>query len=196
MLNIGSGSGLIALMLAQRGGDGTIDAVELDEAAAGQARENAAASPWPQRIRVHAQDIHYYAQRHAAEYDLIVSNPPYFEPAVACRDQARHNARYTENPDARGAVGLRAQLLAEQGTFCGAAARYRHRIRTPGAAKRLAHGGENERQRSGRYAAAPGAAGADAAGNAAAGAGAGDQAADGSYTDDFRHLIADFYLFY
>lgn len=51
------------------------------------ARENAAESPWPQRIRVHAQDIHHYAQQHAAEYDLIVSNPPYFEPAVACRDE-------------------------------------------------------------------------------------------------------------
>ncbi|MCC3262206.1 hypothetical protein LLE87_28975, partial [Paenibacillus polymyxa] len=37
---------------------------------------------------MHAQDINQYAQQHAAEYDLIVSNPPYFEPAVACRDQA------------------------------------------------------------------------------------------------------------
>ena len=86
VLDIGSGSGLIALMLAQRSGDEvTIDAVELDEAAAGRARKRGGIAV-PQRIRVHAQDIHHYAQQHAAEYDLIVSNPPYFEPAVACRD--------------------------------------------------------------------------------------------------------------
>uniref|UniRef100_UPI001BD43610 tRNA1(Val) (adenine(37)-N6)-methyltransferase n=1 Tax=Serratia marcescens TaxID=615 RepID=UPI001BD43610 len=184
--------------LAQRSGDEvTIDAVELDEAAAGQARENAAASPWPQRIRVHAQDIHHYAQRHAAEYDLIVSNPPYFEPAVACRDQARHNARYTETLTHEALLACAAQLLTEQGTFCVV----------------LPHdiGAEFERlaQQSGWHTAAK--------------VNVSDRAdtplhrvllalarretplreqalaikqADGSYTDDFRHLIADFYLFY
>lgn len=198
MLDIGSGSGLIALMLAQRSGDEvTIDAVELDEAAAGRARENAAESPWPQRIRVHAQDIHHYAQQHAAEYDLIVSNPPYFEPAVACRDQARHNARYTETLTHDALLACAAQLLAEQGTFCVV----------------LPHdiGAEFERlaQQNGWQTAAK--------------VNVSDRAdtplhrvllaltrretplreqalaikqADGSYTDDFRRLIADFYLFY
>ncbi|CAI1079448.1 tRNA1(Val) (adenine(37)-N6)-methyltransferase [Serratia entomophila] len=119
VLDIGSGSGLIALMLAQRSADEvTIDAVELDEAAAAQARENVAGSPWLHRIRVHAQDIHHYAERHAAQYDLIVSNPPYFEPAVACRDQARHNARYTETLTHDALLACAAQLISEQGCFC------------------------------------------------------------------------------
>ncbi|AZU49731.1 tRNA (adenine-N6)-methyltransferase [Aeromonas hydrophila] len=74
ILDIGSGSGLIALMLAQRSPAGCrIDAVELDSNAARQARENAAASPWHERVSVIESAIQTYQ---AAPYDLIVSNPP------------------------------------------------------------------------------------------------------------------------
>ena len=58
ILDIGTGSGLLALMLAQRTDENvTIDAVELDEEAAGQARENVSESPWAGRIEVHTGDI-------------------------------------------------------------------------------------------------------------------------------------------
>lgn len=74
VLDIGTGSGLIALMLAQRSrSDCVIDAVELDNNAVNQARDNVTASPWAARIRVIESAIQEYQ---AAPYDLIVSNPP------------------------------------------------------------------------------------------------------------------------
>ncbi|WP_339036789.1 methyltransferase [Serratia symbiotica] len=85
VLDIGSGSGLIALMLAQRSAaEVMIDAVELDEVAAEQARDdNVQKSPWPQRIKVYAQDIYYYAEHHAAQYDLTRQQSALF--GTGCR---------------------------------------------------------------------------------------------------------------
>ncbi|MGL6017551.1 MAG: tRNA(1)(Val) (adenine(37)-N(6))-methyltransferase TrmN [Gibbsiella quercinecans] len=117
-LDIGCGSGLIALMLAQRSAQLHIDAVELDAAAAAQAGDNVQACPWPQRIQVHQQDIHDYVRQHTGVYDLIVSNPPYFEPAVACRDDARAQARYTGTLTHEALLACASQLLGEQGVFC------------------------------------------------------------------------------
>lgn len=94
-LDIGSGSGLIALMLAQRNENLLIDAVELDSDAALQAQENFQGSQWQERLRVVNQDIVAFSQQIDFQYDLIVSNPPYFEPAVACRSEQRDQARYT-----------------------------------------------------------------------------------------------------
>lgn len=119
ILDIGCGSGLIALMLAQRAAsEATIDAVELDSEAAAQARENVLESPWPQKINVHNQDIHHFAQQHSHCYDLIVSNPPYFAPSVACRDLARTNARYTETLTHEALLDCAERLIAENGHFC------------------------------------------------------------------------------
>lgn len=119
VLDIGSGSGLIALMLAQRTDDAVmIDAVELDIPAAEQAAENFQSSPWAARLQVFAQDIHVVAQSHPAHYDLIVSNPPYFESAVACRDEARNTARYTETLTHAALLNCADKLLQPNGKFC------------------------------------------------------------------------------
>lgn len=119
VLDIGSGSGLIALMLAQRTGESVrIDAVELDIPAAEQAAENFQASPWAVRLQVFAQDINLVAQSHPAHYDLIVSNPPYFEAAVACRDEARNTARYTESLTHAALLDCADKLLQPSGKFC------------------------------------------------------------------------------
>ncbi len=119
ILDIGTGSGLIALMLAQRASPACrIDAVELDAEAAAQARENAGASPWADRISVLASDVHQVARDAAARYALIVSNPPYFEPAVACRDAARTQARYTGTLSHDALLACAAALLDEGGRFC------------------------------------------------------------------------------
>jgi tRNA1Val (adenine37-N6)-methyltransferase len=85
-------------MLAQRTEEHvTIDAVELDPQASRQASENAADSPWADRIRVECADVLTWASEQTARYDLIVSNPPYFTPGVECgtpeREQARSPAR-------------------------------------------------------------------------------------------------------
>ncbi|EOV8087185.1 MULTISPECIES: tRNA(1)(Val) (adenine(37)-N(6))-methyltransferase TrmN [Providencia] len=117
-LDIGSGSGLIALMLAQRNVILRVDAVELDSSAASQAQENFIESPWVDRLQVINQDIVSYSQSSAAQYDLIVSNPPYFEPAVACRDEKRDQARYTSTLTHDVLLESAKACLAAHGLFC------------------------------------------------------------------------------
>lgn len=94
-LDIGTGTGLLALMLAQRS-QAQIEAVEIEPQAARQASENVAASPWADRVRVYPQSLQAFAQTNQLTYDLILSNPPFFEASlqspVAARTVARHTA--------------------------------------------------------------------------------------------------------
>ncbi|AIR00322.1 tRNA(1)(Val) (adenine(37)-N(6))-methyltransferase TrmN [Pluralibacter gergoviae] len=119
ILDIGTGSGLLALMLAQRTPDAvTLDAVELDPDAAAQARENVSESPWAARIQVHAADILTWLPTQNGRYDLIVCNPPYFEQGVACATPAREQARYTTTLDHAALLGCAANAVSEEGFFC------------------------------------------------------------------------------
>ncbi|HVI43833.1 MAG TPA: methyltransferase [Chitinophaga sp.] len=91
ILDIGAGTGLLSLMLAQQM-DAHITAVELDPSAAGQARENFAASPWAHRLVLTEADVRQLpADR---KYDFIISNPPFYEASLksghAQKDQAMH----------------------------------------------------------------------------------------------------------
>ncbi|MCP4123073.1 MAG: methyltransferase [Bacteroidetes bacterium] len=78
ILDIGSGSGLIALMLAQRNPEASITAVEIDKNAASQAAENVKNSPWQSRIDVIHAAVQDMLPDHKKEFDLIVCNPPFF----------------------------------------------------------------------------------------------------------------------
>lgn len=97
VLDLGTGSGLIAIMLAQRSvrNQAKIVAVELDEHAFHQATENAHQSPWAERIQVLQADAcsPIFANQFHEKFDLIVSNPPYFEHSLASRNQQRDLAR-------------------------------------------------------------------------------------------------------
>lgn len=75
ILDVGTGTGLLALIAAQRIPEAWIDAVEVDAQAAGQARENVASSPWPGRIGIHKADIRQWAS--GERYDLVLCNPPF-----------------------------------------------------------------------------------------------------------------------
>ena len=77
VLDIGTGSGLIALMLAQRNPDAFVTAVDIDEAAVEQARENVARTPWSDRMEVERLDIRKAPEEWNGCFDAIVSNPPY-----------------------------------------------------------------------------------------------------------------------
>lgn len=113
VLDIGTGCGLIALMLAQRSRpECLIDAVELDINAAQQARENAAASPWGERVTIIESAIQDYR---AAPYDLIVSNPPYFVAGQSFSDPARALARHTGALDSHGLLAACDRLLSPNG---------------------------------------------------------------------------------
>ncbi|WP_058913191.1 tRNA(1)(Val) (adenine(37)-N(6))-methyltransferase TrmN [Entomohabitans teleogrylli] len=119
ILDIGTGSGLLALMLAQRTeGSAQIDAVELDADAAQQAGENVQASPWRERIQVHCADIQTWAGQQTRRYELIISNPPYFEKGVPCASAERELARYTATLDHDTLLACASQLITEEGFLC------------------------------------------------------------------------------
>lgn len=96
ILDIGTGTGLIALMLAQRNEAARIDAIDIDPDACRQAEANVAASPFAGRIRVIPASLAGYRPVEPAVYDLIVSNPPYFTDALKCPDPQRRLARHTD----------------------------------------------------------------------------------------------------
>ncbi|OOF79184.1 tRNA1(Val) (adenine(37)-N6)-methyltransferase [Rodentibacter caecimuris] len=97
VLDMGSGTGLLALMLAQRTKeDSQIYAVELDPAAAQQAQENITLSPWKARISLVQGDVQHFLSDTKEAFDLIVANPPYFEQGVECKNEERELARYTK----------------------------------------------------------------------------------------------------
>jgi len=98
ILEIGTGSGVIALMLAQRtGAEIKIDAVEIEEQDALQAKENIDRSPWPSKIIVHHLPFQLF--KTTTQYDLIVTNPPFFInsqlPPSPKRSQAKHTQSLT-----------------------------------------------------------------------------------------------------
>lgn len=93
VLDIGTGTGLLSLMLAQRSADIQIDAVELDRQAYTQACGNVLASPWADRIKMWQQDIRTFQPQHA--YDLIICNPPFFNNSLLGDDTQRNSVRHT-----------------------------------------------------------------------------------------------------
>ncbi|MTI13445.1 tRNA1(Val) (adenine(37)-N6)-methyltransferase [Sansalvadorimonas verongulae] len=116
ILDIGTGTGLLALMAAQRS-QATIDAVELDPSAAEQATKNVSESPWKDRISVITQSIQNFTTTALKRYDGILCNPPFFTghmaSACALRHQARHNDALAFEELARCAK----TLLTEEGEF-------------------------------------------------------------------------------
>lgn len=115
ILDIGTGTGLIALMAAQRTSDAQITAIDIDEKAVGQAQENIQASPWKDRVEAKLQDICTYMEE--GLFDSIVSNPPYFVDSLKCPDSQRTTARHTDTLDARRLLEKVKRLLTPDGRF-------------------------------------------------------------------------------
>jgi len=97
ILDIGTGTGLIALMLAQRFQEARIIALEIDEAAAGQARDNVDVSDWAGRIGVVQADFRNWWPPDNRRFDLIVCNPPFFTRSLKNPDVQRATARHDED---------------------------------------------------------------------------------------------------
>lgn len=115
ILDIGTGTGLVALMLAQRS-QAAITALEIDKDASIQAIENIERSPWQSRIEVVRADFKSY--RPALTFDLIVSNPPYFIDSMKCPDGQRSTARHTNELSYEDLIEGVSALLSHNGTFC------------------------------------------------------------------------------
>lgn len=115
VLDIGTGSGLMALMAAQRNPIAKIVGLEIDEAAAQQALENARESAWGDRIEIVCTDVCIWHS--SSRFDAIVSNPPFFVEKVKSPDKARYKARHTDSLSFENLVGCVCSLLTDDGEF-------------------------------------------------------------------------------
>ena len=113
VLDIGTGSGLIALMIAQRC-RAKVTGVEIDAEAAKQACENVALSPWKGRVSIRQADITAFE---GGKYDTILSNPPYFREQVYCSDSQRNAARHTGALSFEDLLDAVIRLLTDDGCF-------------------------------------------------------------------------------
>lgn len=113
VLDVGTGSGLIALMLAQRFEGAEIIAIDIDPGAVEQARYNFGQSPWSNRLA--CQQTALQDLEGQAKYDLIVSNPPYFQDSLKNPDSQRAMARHTDTLSYQELMAHSARLLKEGG---------------------------------------------------------------------------------
>lgn len=120
ILDVGSGTGLIALMLAQRSDAMTIDAVELDENAYEQTVENFEMSDWGDRLYCYHTTFQEFADEIFEEeefYDLIVSNPPFYNDDFETENESRNKARFTSSLSFEDLLIGVSKILSENGTF-------------------------------------------------------------------------------
>jgi tRNA1Val (adenine37-N6)-methyltransferase len=117
ILDVGTGTGLIALMLAQRFPEALVHAVEADGAAARQALENVLSSPWPERIRVFHSLFQEFQAPGSSRYDLIVSNPPFFRKSLNPPARQRSIARHDSLLPWEELITKAAYLLSDDGSF-------------------------------------------------------------------------------
>lgn len=117
ILDVGAGTGLISLMLAQRSEASTIDALEIDGDAYEQCVENFEASPWGDRLYCYHAGLDEFVEEIGDRYDLIISNPPFYSEEVSSGDTSRDMARQNKAlPFIELLKGV-SELLSENGIF-------------------------------------------------------------------------------
>ncbi len=115
VLDIGSGTGLISLMVAQRCAAAFVCAVELNQNAYIQSLENFEKSIWADRLSCYHTSVQQFALESVKVYDLIISNPPFFAPAYGGVSDDRVMARHTEALPYEDLLKSTSQLLSDEG---------------------------------------------------------------------------------
>lgn len=115
ILDIGAGTGLLSLMLAQQFNKANITAIELDEAAAAQAARNFAVAPWATQLNVINSDVRTLSL--ASKYDLIITNPPFYETDLKSPDKLRNQAMHATTLGYEELLAVIDQHLAAAGVF-------------------------------------------------------------------------------
>ncbi|MBF90376.1 MAG: tRNA (adenine-N(6)-)-methyltransferase [Flavobacteriales bacterium] len=115
ILDIGTGTGLIAMMLAQRFVNAQIKAIEIDSNASQQTAENFQNTPWINRLFL--EHISLQEFQHAPSFDLIVSNPPYFENNLKANNKKRTQARHTDTLSFETLIECSSKLLNKNGSL-------------------------------------------------------------------------------
>lgn len=114
VLDIGTGTGLLALMAAQLGAE-AVTAVELTAEACSEATINFHNSPWTDRLEMIHQDIQSFIPADGGQYDLIISNPPFFDNHTKTTESLRNLARHTDRLPYADLLSMSAELLSEKG---------------------------------------------------------------------------------
>ncbi|WP_308226044.1 methyltransferase [uncultured Prevotella sp.] len=117
ILDIGTGTGLVAIMMAQRFADAHVTAVEIDHNAALQACYNAKCSPFASRIGIVETSIQNFEVYGTQLFDSIVSNPPFFTDSLKNHDSQRATARHADTLTYRDLFTAVKRLLVEDGEF-------------------------------------------------------------------------------
>ncbi|MFM2213890.1 MAG: hypothetical protein RL427_1153 [Bacteroidota bacterium] len=117
ILDLGTGTGVIALMLAQRSMAEQIDAIEIDEEAYEQAVDNFENSPWSDRLFCFHAGLDEFMEEPEDEYDLIVSNPPFYSEDFKTTHEQRNLARFQDAMPFEDLVEAADLLLSENGVF-------------------------------------------------------------------------------
>lgn len=117
ILDIGAGTGVLSLMLAQRSPSADLEAIEIDEAAYEQCVENFEASPWADRLFCYHAGLDEFMDEMEHPYDLIISNPPFYAEQVSSGDAARDRARQKQSLPFEELLQGVAKLLAPEGLF-------------------------------------------------------------------------------
>lgn len=115
ILDIGAGTGLLSLLLAQKLSSAIIDAVEIEPSCFEQAERNISLSPWREKIRLHNADIKEFIPR--KKYDIIISNPPFYESDLASDDVAKNIAHHDAGLTLPSLLEVVKKLLKEDGCF-------------------------------------------------------------------------------
>lgn len=116
LLDVGTGSGLIAVMLAQRFAEARITALDIDPGAVRQATLNAQASPFADRITVRQADVCAFAAEDRSDgFDAVVCNPPFFSASLRCPDAGRATARHDDTLTLSALASASARLLSPSG---------------------------------------------------------------------------------
>nr|WP_314838469.1 methyltransferase [uncultured Flavobacterium sp.] len=117
ILDIGAGTGIIALMLAQRSNAEQIDALEIDEDAYEQATDNFENSPWSDRLFCYHAGLDEFIEEPEDEYDVIVSNPPFYTEDYKTENEQRDIARFADAMPFKELIEAADLLLSENGIF-------------------------------------------------------------------------------
>lgn len=113
-LDVGCGTGLIALMLAQRNENLNVIGIDIDDDAVEQARENISVSPWRERIKIEKHDFNEVFPSEEL-FDLIVSNPPFYTEDTTCPDDSRQKARHATSLSIETMMKQSSGLLTQEG---------------------------------------------------------------------------------
>ncbi len=117
VLDIGAGTGILSLMLAQRSNAEQIDAIEIDENTYEQCVENFEASPWSDRLFCFHAGLDEFIEDPEDEYDIIISNPPFYSEDFKTANSQRDLARFQDALPFEDLVEAADLLLSENGIF-------------------------------------------------------------------------------